>query len=143
MSFDPVAAFSNTLFQSWSLRRNEERRPRETGLRNPQERETYPHQCSIRIFHHRSISTTTPSRRGLQPRALQCQYHCYFEHVGHHVTRPGALRLRKGRVSKLIAAEFKKVGIRVNCIAPSYFPSEMTMKESDEKNKSEMLKEKI
>jgi NAD(P)-dependent dehydrogenase (short-subunit alcohol dehydrogenase family) len=51
--------------------------------------------------------------------------------------------LRKGCVSKLIAAEFKKVGIRVNCIAPGYFTSEMTMKESDEKNKSEMLKEKI
>lgn len=51
--------------------------------------------------------------------------------------------LRKGRVSKLIVAEFKKVGIRVNCIVPGYFPSEMAMKESDEKSKSEMLKEKI
>jgi hypothetical protein len=50
---------------------------------------------------------------------------------------------RKGRVSKLIAEEFRKVGIRVNCIAPGYSPSEMAMKESDEKNKSEMLKEKI
>jgi NAD(P)-dependent dehydrogenase (short-subunit alcohol dehydrogenase family) len=46
-------------------------------------------------------------------------------------------------LSKLMAAEFKKAGIRVNSIAPSYFPSEMTMKESDEKNKSQMPKEKI
>jgi NAD(P)-dependent dehydrogenase (short-subunit alcohol dehydrogenase family) len=46
-------------------------------------------------------------------------------------------------ISKLMAAEFKKAGIRVNSIAPGYFPSEMTMKGSDEKNKSEMPKEKI
>lgn len=46
-------------------------------------------------------------------------------------------------ISKLMAAESKKAGIRMNSIAPGYFPSEMTMKESDEKNKSEMPKEKI
>jgi NAD(P)-dependent dehydrogenase (short-subunit alcohol dehydrogenase family) len=46
-------------------------------------------------------------------------------------------------LSKLMAAEFKKAHIRVNSIAPGYFPSEMTMKESDEKNKSEMPHEKI
>jgi NAD(P)-dependent dehydrogenase (short-subunit alcohol dehydrogenase family) len=46
-------------------------------------------------------------------------------------------------ISKLMAVEFKKAGIRVNSIAPGYFPSEMTMNESDEKNKSEMPKEKI
>jgi NAD(P)-dependent dehydrogenase (short-subunit alcohol dehydrogenase family) len=42
-----------------------------------------------------------------------------------------------------MAAEFKKAGIRVNSIAPGYFLSEMAMKGSDEKNKSEMPKEKI
>jgi NAD(P)-dependent dehydrogenase (short-subunit alcohol dehydrogenase family) len=46
-------------------------------------------------------------------------------------------------LSKLMAAEFKKAHIRVNSIAPGYFPSEMTAKESDENNKSELPKEKI
>lgn len=46
-------------------------------------------------------------------------------------------------LSHLMAGEFKKAHIRVNSIAPGYFPSEMTAKESDEKNKSELPKEKI
>ncbi|CAL3967815.1 unnamed protein product, partial [Diplocarpon coronariae] len=46
-------------------------------------------------------------------------------------------------LSKLMAYEFKKVGIRVNSIAPGYFPSEMTTKESDENQKSELPDEKI
>lgn len=46
-------------------------------------------------------------------------------------------------LSKLMAYEFKKAGIRVNSIAPGYFPSEMTTKESDENQKSELPKEKI
>lgn len=46
-------------------------------------------------------------------------------------------------LSKLMAYEFKKAGIRVNSIAPGYFPSEMTAKESDEKQKSNIPDEKI
>lgn len=46
-------------------------------------------------------------------------------------------------LAKLMSYEFEKVGIRVNSIAPGYFPSEMTAKESDENNKSEMPQEKI
>jgi len=46
-------------------------------------------------------------------------------------------------LSKLMAYEFKKAGIRVNSIAPGYFPSEMTTSGSDENQKSEIPKEKI
>lgn len=46
-------------------------------------------------------------------------------------------------LSKLMSYEFKKAGIRVNSIAPGYFPSEMTTKESDEDQKSELPQEKI
>jgi len=46
-------------------------------------------------------------------------------------------------LSKLMSYEFKKAGIRVNSIAPGYFPSEMTTKESDEKQKSEIPQSQI
>lgn len=46
-------------------------------------------------------------------------------------------------LTKLMSAEFQKAHIRVNSIAPGYFPSEMTAKESDENNKSEFPQEKI
>ena len=46
-------------------------------------------------------------------------------------------------LSKLMSAEFEKANVRVNSIAPGYFPSEMTMKEKDENNKTHMPAEKI
>lgn len=46
-------------------------------------------------------------------------------------------------LTKLMSAEFQKLQIRVNSIAPGYFPSEMTAKESDSKNKSEFPEGKI
>ncbi|KAI5360204.1 putative short-chain dehydrogenase/reductase SDR, NAD(P)-binding domain superfamily [Septoria linicola] len=46
-------------------------------------------------------------------------------------------------LSKLMSSEFQKAGIRVNSIAPGYFPSEMTAKESDSRQKSEFPQEKI
>ncbi|KAI1298902.1 hypothetical protein F5Y03DRAFT_386453 [Xylaria venustula] len=46
-------------------------------------------------------------------------------------------------LTKLMSAEFQKAGIRVNSIAPGYFPSEMTAKESDERQKSHVPEEKI
>lgn len=46
-------------------------------------------------------------------------------------------------LTKLMSAEFQKAKIRVNSIAPGYFPSEMTAKTSDERNKSEFPQEKI
>ncbi|KAL8964230.1 MAG: hypothetical protein Q9183_004599, partial [Haloplaca sp. 2 TL-2023] len=38
-------------------------------------------------------------------------------------------------LSKLMSSEFEKANIRVNSIAPGYFPSEMTAKSSGEDNK--------
>ncbi|KAI0008786.1 NAD(P)-binding protein [Xylariaceae sp. FL0662B] len=46
-------------------------------------------------------------------------------------------------LTKLMSAEFQKAGIRVNSIAPGYFPSEMTAKSSDERQKSHVPPEKI
>ncbi|KAI0817349.1 hypothetical protein GGR55DRAFT_14032 [Xylaria sp. FL0064] len=46
-------------------------------------------------------------------------------------------------LTKMMSAEFQKAGIRVNSIAPGYFPSEMTAKESDDRQKSHVPKEKI
>ncbi|MCJ1312804.1 hypothetical protein MMC25_006480 [Agyrium rufum] len=46
-------------------------------------------------------------------------------------------------LSKLMSHEFEKAHVRVNSIAPGYFPSEMTMGESDARQKSEMPREKV
>ncbi|KAL9576470.1 MAG: hypothetical protein Q9212_007067, partial [Teloschistes hypoglaucus] len=47
-------------------------------------------------------------------------------------------------LSKLMSAEFEKANVRVNSIAPGYFPSEMTAKSSrDEDNKSVLPDEKV
>ena len=46
-------------------------------------------------------------------------------------------------LSKLMSAEFEKTSIRVNSIAPGYFPSELTMKDSGNDNKTHMPIEKI
>ena len=46
-------------------------------------------------------------------------------------------------LAKLMSAEFEKASIRVNSIAPGYFPSEMTMKESGGDNKTHMPAKKV
>jgi len=46
-------------------------------------------------------------------------------------------------LSKLMSAEFQKTGIRVNSIAPGYFPSEMTVKSSDDRQKSDLPAEQV
>ncbi|RYP26423.1 hypothetical protein DL767_008047 [Monosporascus sp. MG133] len=46
-------------------------------------------------------------------------------------------------LTKLMSSEFQKAGIRVNSIAPGYFPSEMTAKSSDDNQKSHVPPEKI
>ena len=47
------------------------------------------------------------------------------------------------QLTKLMSSEFQKAGIRVNSIAPGYFPSEMTTQTSDENNKSELEDKKV
>ncbi|KAF9738704.1 hypothetical protein PMIN06_009612 [Paraphaeosphaeria minitans] len=46
-------------------------------------------------------------------------------------------------LTKLMSAEFQKARIRVNSIAPGYFPSEMTTQESDKNQKSQLPDSKI
>lgn len=41
-------------------------------------------------------------------------------------------------LSKMMSAEFLKLGVRINSIAPGYFPSELTAKESRSDQKSEL-----
>ncbi|KAH6659677.1 hypothetical protein BKA67DRAFT_589571 [Truncatella angustata] len=59
-------------------------------------------------------------------------------HFAYNTAKGGTVHL-----TKLMSSEFQKVGIRVNSIAPGYFPSEMTAKESDNRQKSRVPKEKI
>lgn len=54
-----------------------------------------------------------------------------------------AAKAATAHLSRMMSREFAKTGVRVNSIAPGYFPSEMTMQESDEKNKVEMPDEKV
>lgn len=46
-------------------------------------------------------------------------------------------------LTKLMSAEFQQTGVRVNSIAPGYFPSEMTAKSSDDRQKSDLPPEKV
>ena len=46
-------------------------------------------------------------------------------------------------LARLMSSEFERTGVRVNSIAPGYFPSEMTTGESDEANKSELPHDKV
>lgn len=54
-------------------------------------------------------------------------------HFSYNASKGAAIHL-----SKLMSAEFEKAEIRVNSIAPGYFPSEMTAQKSDEENKSQL-----
>lgn len=59
-------------------------------------------------------------------------------HFSYNAAKGGTVHL-----TKLMSAEFQKIRVRVNSIAPGYFPSEMTAKESDENQKSSVPDEKI
>jgi NAD(P)-dependent dehydrogenase (short-subunit alcohol dehydrogenase family) len=59
-------------------------------------------------------------------------------HFSYNAAKGGTVHL-----SKLMSKEFQKASIRVNSIAPGYFPSEMTTDESDEAQKSELPDEKV
>jgi NAD(P)-dependent dehydrogenase (short-subunit alcohol dehydrogenase family) len=59
-------------------------------------------------------------------------------HFAYNAAKGGTVHL-----AKLMSAEFLKVRVRVNSIAPGYFPSELTAKESGEDQKSHLPSEKI
>ncbi|KZM22021.1 uncharacterized protein EKO05_0007274 [Ascochyta rabiei] len=59
-------------------------------------------------------------------------------HFSYNAAKGGTVHL-----TKLMSAEFQQLRVRVNSIAPGYFPSEMTAKESDDKQKSQLPDEKI
>jgi len=46
-------------------------------------------------------------------------------------------------LAKMMSTEFEGTGVRVNSIAPGYFPSEMKVGGSDERQKSEMSEEMV
>ena len=54
-----------------------------------------------------------------------------------------AAKAATAHLTKMMSKEFARYGVRVNSIAPGYFPSEMTMKSSDERNKTSMPDEKV
>lgn len=54
-------------------------------------------------------------------------------HFAYNAAKGGTIHL-----TKLMSAEFQKTGIRVNSIAPGYFPSELTAKGSRDDQKSEL-----
>ena len=59
-------------------------------------------------------------------------------HFSYNAAKAGTAHL-----SRMMSKEFAKTGVRVNSIAPGYFPSEMTMGESDERNKASMPEDKV
>lgn len=59
-------------------------------------------------------------------------------HFSYNAAKGGTVHL-----TKLMSGEFQKLRIRVNSIAPGYFPSEMTTEESDENQKSHVPDEDI
>ncbi|KAF2002609.1 NAD(P)-binding protein, partial [Amniculicola lignicola CBS 123094] len=59
-------------------------------------------------------------------------------HFSYNAAKGGTVHL-----TKLMSGEFQKLRIRVNSIAPGYFPSEMTAGDSNEHNKSEVPDAKI
>ncbi|KAK5103155.1 hypothetical protein LTS08_003959 [Lithohypha guttulata] len=54
-----------------------------------------------------------------------------------------AAKAATAHLTKMMSKEFAKFGVRINSIAPGYFPSEMTMKQSDDRNKTDMPDEKV
>lgn len=59
-------------------------------------------------------------------------------HFSYNAAKGGTVHL-----SKLMSAEFQKLRVRVNSIAPGYFPSEMTTQASGPDQKSELPAEKV
>lgn len=88
-------------------------------------------QAGSDVFGHLSASVITiSSMSGLMRHAQG--------HFSYNAAKGATVQL-----TKLMSGEFQKLRIRVNSIAPGYFPSEMTAKQSGSDQKSHLPDEKV
>jgi len=59
-------------------------------------------------------------------------------HFSYNVAKGATVHL-----ARLMSAEFERTRVRVNSIAPGFFPTEMTAKESDARNKSDLPDDEV
>lgn len=79
---------------------------------------------------HSSSAITISSMSGMMRHAQG--------HFSYNAAKAATIHL-----TAMMSKEFAPTGVRVNSIAPGYFPSEMTMKGSDDRQKSHMPNEKV
>jgi NAD(P)-dependent dehydrogenase (short-subunit alcohol dehydrogenase family) len=89
------------------------------------------------------LQAAVPKRRELSPNVIVISSMSGIMrhaqgHFSYNTAKGGTVHL-----AKLMSKEFQRTKVRVNSIAPGYFPSEMTTDESDKSQKSELPDEKI
>nr|OQO30429.1 hypothetical protein B0A51_03059 [Rachicladosporium sp. CCFEE 5018] len=89
-----------------------------------------------------SIQPNGPSERFVPSVITTSSMSGQMRHAQGHFSY-NAAKAATVHLTKLMSAEFQRTWIRVNSIAPGYFPSEMIAQESDEKQKSELPAENV